>query len=335
MNSTNHTTSIETFANFVRILGRGKTGSRSLSFDEAYQAFSLILQGNISGEQVGAFLMLLRVKEESPEEIAGFAKACQDFIAAPTLHTDIDWPSYAGKRKQQPWFILCLVLLAHHGKRIFVHGSMGHTANRLYTEEAFKALNLPIVHNWQQAQTALDSSKLCYMPLPDMCKPLQQLIDLRSHFGLRSAVHTLCRLINPSQSPFLFSSIFHPAYAATHQQAAVLLSQPTMAVFKGESGEIERKADATCLVKSVRDNSIYEYKWPRLQQDKQAAVETLDIQTLKNCWNNTAADSYGEQAVIGTLAIVLAHLEQLTPEQAMNQAINMWQQRPLDNPIFQ
>lgn len=327
--------SIETFASFVRILGRGKTGSRSLNFDEAYQAFSLILQGKASGEQVGAFLMLLRVKEESAEEIAGFAKACQDFINAPALDADIDWPSYAGKRKQPPWFILCLLLLAHHGKRIFVHGSMGYTANRLYTEAAFAALGLPIVHNWQQAQTALAEHKLCYMPLPDMCQPLQQLIDLRSHFGLRSAVHTLCRLINPSQAPFLFSSIFHPAYAATHQQAAVLLNQPNMAVFKGESGEVERKADATCLVKSVQFDNSSEYKWPRLQQTKQAPVETLTVQALKNCWQQPEQEPYGEQAVIGTLAIVLAHLEQLAPEQAMSQATTMWQQRPINHTIFQ
>ena len=45
------------FAQFVRILGKGKNSSRSLSFDEAYQAFSMILKGEVLDVQLGAFLM--------------------------------------------------------------------------------------------------------------------------------------------------------------------------------------------------------------------------------------------------------------------------------------
>jgi len=60
------------FAPYVRILGKGKTGSRSLDFDEARSAFTMILRGTVEPVQLGAFLMLLRVKEETPEELAGF-----------------------------------------------------------------------------------------------------------------------------------------------------------------------------------------------------------------------------------------------------------------------
>ena len=57
------------FAQYVRILGKGKTGSRSLSYEEAYQAFSMILKDEVLDVQLGAFLMLLRVKEESVDEL--------------------------------------------------------------------------------------------------------------------------------------------------------------------------------------------------------------------------------------------------------------------------
>jgi anthranilate phosphoribosyltransferase len=56
------------FAPYVRILGKGKSGSRSLSLDEARHAFSLILRSEVEPLQLGAFLMLLRVKEETAEE---------------------------------------------------------------------------------------------------------------------------------------------------------------------------------------------------------------------------------------------------------------------------
>src|SRR5690606_9557981 len=72
------------FAPYVRILGKGKRGSRSLTETEAFEAMSMILDGQVLDLQLGAFLMLLRVKEESPEEIAGFVRACRERLAPPT-----------------------------------------------------------------------------------------------------------------------------------------------------------------------------------------------------------------------------------------------------------
>ncbi len=43
------------FAQYVRILGKGKTGSRSLSYEEAHQAFTMILKGEVLDVQLGAF----------------------------------------------------------------------------------------------------------------------------------------------------------------------------------------------------------------------------------------------------------------------------------------
>ena len=53
------------FSAYVRLLGRGKTLSRSLAFDEAEAAMTMILRREVEPEQLGAFLMLMRVKEET------------------------------------------------------------------------------------------------------------------------------------------------------------------------------------------------------------------------------------------------------------------------------
>ncbi len=50
------------FAQFVRIPGKAKTGSRNLNQTEARQAFNDILAARAEPVQLGAFLMLLRVK---------------------------------------------------------------------------------------------------------------------------------------------------------------------------------------------------------------------------------------------------------------------------------
>lgn len=79
--------------------------------------------------------MLLRVKEESIDELAGFVQATKDQLHFAPLKVDLDWSSYAGKRKHYPWFLLAALTLAHHGYKIVMHGASGHTINRVYTEQ--------------------------------------------------------------------------------------------------------------------------------------------------------------------------------------------------------
>ena len=70
------------FARFINILGRGKTLTRSLTVEEAEEAMGMILAGQVLPEQLGAFLMLLRVKK-SPVEIAGFVRAARACLTPP------------------------------------------------------------------------------------------------------------------------------------------------------------------------------------------------------------------------------------------------------------
>ena len=46
------------FAKYVRILGKGKTGSRSLTQDEAHDAMTMVMRNEVEDIQLGAFLML-------------------------------------------------------------------------------------------------------------------------------------------------------------------------------------------------------------------------------------------------------------------------------------
>ncbi|NRB41057.1 MAG: glycosyl transferase family protein [Pseudomonadales bacterium] len=317
------------FAQYVRILGKGKKGSRSLSFDEAYTAFTAILRGEIEDVQLGAFLMLLRVKEESADEIAGFVQACKDHIDAPNdIQVDIDWSSYAGKRKQLPWFIASLLILADNGYRIFIHAAKGHTQGRLYTEDAFTTLGLPIASNWQMVNQQLAKDNLSLMSVEHFCPELDNLLNMRNLLGLRSPVHTLSRLINPLEANHSFQSIFHPAYGDTHQQAAAKVGQRNMIVFKGDGGEIERKSNASCIVKGILDGELFEEKWPRLQEGKDPGLETLDMQLFTDVWRGETHDRYGETAIISTLAVVLKLLENIgNQEQAMEKAQTLWLQR--------
>jgi anthranilate phosphoribosyltransferase len=322
-----HTTE-HPFAQYVRALGKGKKGARSLSFDEARTAMGMILRGETRPEQIGALLMLLRVKEESPEEIAGFVAAAREYIAAPSIAIDIDWSSYAGKRKHLPWYLCVTFVLASNGCRVFMHGTDGHTSGRLYTERVLQDMGLPAAQNWNDVRQQLDTRRFSYLPLRFLCNPLHQMIELRNILGLRSPIHTMSRMINPLNAPFSFQSIFHPPYALTHLHASEILKQPNMAVFKGEGGEIERKPDATCLVRGIRGGEIFEQEWPRLLEGRQEAPPQLDAGFLQAVWRGEQADDYADAAICGTLAICLLSLGRAATQQAASElAQQWWQQR--------
>ncbi len=315
------------FARFVQILGRGKSLTRPLSLAEAKEAMGMILAGEVLPEQLGAFLMLLRVKEESPEEIAGFVLAAREAMALPSPlpQADLDWSSYSGKRRQLPWFLLAAMLLARNGLRVFMHGTEGHTAGRIYTREVLARLGIPVASSFGEAAEHLGQRNFAYLPLDHISPELARLIRLRPILGLRSPVHTLSRMLNPFAAPVMLQGIFHPGYMTIHQGAALLLGQPHMAVFRGEGGEIERRPNKPCEVLTVHEGTTAEERWPALLPEPRQAPDDMDLGRLLAFWRGEISDGYGEASVTGTLAIALKALGRAkSQEDAQALAQDLW-----------
>lgn len=316
------------FAQFVRIIGKGKNGARSLSYDEAYQAFSMILKGEVLDVQLGAFLMLLRVKEESVDELTGFVQATKDQLNFKALDIDLDWSSYAGKRKHYPWFILAALTLAQNGYKIVMHGASGHTINRVYTEQVLAYLGYPICQNDDEVEQQIQQRNFAYIPLDVISPILSDLISLRNVMGLRSPIHTLARLINPFNAKATLQSIFHPAYRSSHQHAAFQLGYQNSAVIKGEGGEFERNPDAKTLICGIQNGELYEHELPKITPDRSAVEEQLDLMTFKKVWLGEQSHQYGELAVTETMGIALYTLGACASyEAAMLKAKELWTNR--------
>lgn len=316
------------FAQFVRIVGKGKNGARSLTYDEAYQAFSMILKDEVLDVQLGAFLMLLRVKEESVDELTGFVQATKDQLNFQALEIDLDWSSYAGKRKHYPWFLLAALTLAKHGYKIVMHGASGHTINRVYTEQVLEYLGYPICQNEAEVKQQLEQQNFAYLPLRVISPVLEDLINLRNVMGLRSPIHTLARLINPFNAKATMQAIFHPAYRSSHQQAAFQLGYLNSAVIKGEGGEFERNPDAKTLVCGIKNGELYEHELPKLTDNRSPIEEELDLTVFKSVWEGKQIHDYGEIAVPETMGIALYTMGVVNSyEEAMITAKKMWSNR--------
>ena len=167
------------------------------------------------------------------------------------------------------------------------------------------------------------------MTLDHVSPQLGRLINMRPILGLRSAVHTLSRMLNPFAAPAMLQAVFHPGYMNIHQGAALLLGQPHMAVFRGEGGEIEMRPNKPCEVLTVHEGAMAEERWSALlPEPRQAAEEELDLGRLAALWRGEITDEYGEAAIWGTLAIALKTMgHAASQEDAQILAENMWAQR--------
>jgi anthranilate phosphoribosyltransferase len=313
------------FAQFVRILGKGKRGARSLTREEARQAMGMLLDEQVEEAQLGAFLMLLRHKEESAEELAGFTEALRERLNAPAIAVDIDWPTYAGKKRHLPWYLLAARCLANNGLRIMIHGGGAHTAGRLYTEQLLTLLNIPLCRDWQSVSDALDQQGLAFAPLMDWAPQLQRMIDLRNTLGLRSPIHSLARILNPLGARCGLQSIFHPGYQAVHRDASGLLGD-TAIVIKGDGGEIEVNPDSPSHLYGTQGHQSWDEEWPALSAQRHVKPASLEPEHLLAVWRGEQTDSYGEMALISTMALALRGLGKPRDE-AFDTARRYWDAR--------
>ncbi len=324
------------FAQYIRIIGRGPNLSRPLTGDEMYAAAGMILNDEVEDLQLGAFLCILRLRTEVPEEGYGFVRAVRDTLELPAdaPEVDLDWPTYSGKKRQLPWFLLSALLLARNGVKICMQGTEGHTPGRLYSSQALEFLGVPAAGSLKQAAEHIRAANFAYVPLAVLHPRLQQIIELKPVIGLRSPVNTFARMINPFSAPYEIHTVFHPNYRDVHRETSELLGQKHMAVFKGEGGEAERRPHKPVLVQSLRDGEMVDEEWPPMLTGSTAIKDkTMDLNRLKAVWSGEVEDEYAAAAVTGTIAIALKLMGRAgSIDEAQAQALAMWEARDKANP---
>src|SRR5262245_46706883 len=318
------------FAEVIRTIGRGTTLSRPLTEAEAETAMEMILSGNVEPVQLGAFLLLLRYRGETPPELAGFVRATRRRLRSmPDAEVDLDWPSYADRHKQLPYFLLSALLLAANGVRIAMHGIDG--VGDATTPKVLKVLGLVPATSAAVAEAQLRDRSFTYLPLQLISPEMRSLFELRPILGVRSPANSLCRELNPAGARYQLQGVFHPTYLPSHSETAKMLGQPHAAIFKGGGGEIQRNPEKACRVAMVDDGVIAEETWEAMNSAERHPWrdEPLDPHRVGALWRGELAAPGPEAAVVGTTAIALKLLGRTpTQTEATDLAREMWQNRP-------
>lgn len=290
-------------APYVRILGRGPGRSRSLTRGEARAAMEIMLSGEVDPQAVGALLMLLRMKGETADEIAGLAEAARLSLGQ-MPQVDLDWPSYAaGRTRGLPWFLLSARLVARAGHRVLLHGWNGpDAAVRAGLAEA----GIAQVASVDEAARVLEEDGIAYLTLETLSPAVFALLSLRDVLGLRSCINTVARMLNPADAPASVQGVFHPSYRLLQADAAQILGWRALSVIKGGGGEFERHPGKAVTAFGLRNGVSWQAAVPALNTGARRLAEgPSEEATLASVWAGTTPDPFAEAIICGTAEIAL------------------------------
>ncbi len=319
------------FVRFLRIVGRGPRLSRPLTREEARAAMSLILAGRVEPAQLGGFLLVLRTRGETPEEIAGFVDAVRATLPEdPALPVVLDWPSYADRHRRPPWFVLAALLVARAGVRVLMHGLAGE--GPATTRAALEALGIVPARVPEEAGERLERDGFAYLPVERLAPAFARLFALRPVLGVRTAIHTAARALDPARAPFQVQGVFHPPYVALQVAVQRLLGRRAAVTLKGMGGEFQCNPDKPVRVVVLDGGEPAERVWPAVPYAGPRHPwrdEPPELAPLVALWRGEATLPGPEAAVIATAALALHAAGRADgPETAERLARELWADRP-------
>lgn len=294
-----------TFSTYVHAMGRGPSKGRNLTKDEARDAMRQILDGGVDAHAVGALLMLMRYRGETPEEIAGFVQALRNNQDDwQHMNVAVDWPSYAaGRTRGLPWFLMAAKLVAQRGHSVFLHGWNSHQNSIACVRKGAQALGIATCTDASSAADILTKDKLVYCPLETLNPTALTLLQLRNVLGLRSAVNTALRGYNPTLAPLTLQGVFHPSYRDLQCDAANILQQPHMAVVKGAGGEFEINPSKDIPMFVAQNGTRSQDMIPAyFSVPKRLNAVSNDRADLADVWAGQTENKFAQQIVLATTA---------------------------------
>jgi len=321
------------FAQFLRILGKGPKSRRSLTQAEAAEALQMILAGEVTDKQLGAFLLLMRANGESQDELIGFVKGLREYLSLSkiTSNVDLDWAAYAGKWRYPPYFLLSVKLLAENGYKILLHGDAGQFNNRSYVESFLEPLQIQQACSLSNANELLNQNQAVYLPLSCFAPQLREILHLKSEIGVRTVFNTAVKLLNPLNAKKSMQGIFHKGVEHLHHAASSVNGTERNLVFKGEGGEPEIRPDAFSHLyfssHQAGQESVFEDVVFQSITERQMRPKTWQEEDLFALWKGTKEDIYGQQSVIATTAVALMLMESLDQPTALRRANEFWIKR--------
>lgn len=259
----------QSFTEYLEIISRGE----DLTEEQSVNAMKLILDGNISSEEVAAFLMGMRLKGETISELTGFVKQMR--IAA--IKVDVDSKGAVdlcgtGGDKSGTFNIstAAMFVVAGAGVPVLKHGNRS-VSSKSGSYDVLETLGAVPNLGKEQVESLYNETGMAFMFAPNFHPALKYVMPARRALKIRTFFNMLGPLLNPADVKNQVIGVF--SREAAGQMIQILTNLHT------ESAYTISAHDGLDEVSLTSQSEIYE-----LQSHLSRGAITFDPKSLGYEW---------------------------------------------------
>lgn len=238
------------------VLARLAAGER-LTQAEAQGAFDLLMEGRATPAQIGAFLMALRLRGETVEEITGGAlalRARMSRIAAPKDAVDTCGTGGDGQGSFNISTAAALVAAAA-GVTVAKHGNRAQSS-KSGSADLLAALGLNLDAPKAALERALKEARIAFLMAPRHHGAMRHVAEARRELGFRTVFNLLGPLANPAGAKRQLIGVFAEEWLTPIAEVLKALGSERVWVVHGWDGLDELTTTGPSEVAALEDGRI-------------------------------------------------------------------------------
>lgn len=222
----------------VPFLHRAAAGE-NLTFEQAYVAMSVLLEGRASDTAIAGFLVALRMKGETASELAGFARAMREKSVFVDAGPDVIDIVGTGGDTAGTFNIstVAAIILAGAGARVAKHGNRA-ISGRVGSADVLEALGVRIALTPEESVWAIREIGLGFLFAPHLHPAMKFAQPVRRELKMRTAFNLLGPLANPARAQF-------QVIGAPSTEAAGIMAEALSQLGTGHSLVVHGSVSAT------------------------------------------------------------------------------------------
>jgi anthranilate phosphoribosyltransferase len=241
---------------FKRLVGIVADGT-TLSFDQSRAAFDIMMSGDATPSQMGAFLMALRLRGETIDEISGGAMTMREkalAITAPSNAIDVVGTggdasgTYNISTGASMVVAACGVPVAKHGNRA--------ASSKSGAADVLTALGVNIDCRMELLEKSLQECGLCFMMAPRHHGAMRHVGGTRVEMGTRTIFNLLGPLSNPAGVKRQLMGVFAREWIEPLAHVLNKLGSERVWVVHGADGLDEMTTTAPTHVAELKDGQV-------------------------------------------------------------------------------
>jgi anthranilate phosphoribosyltransferase len=231
----------------------------NLTQQEAGAAMSSIMERRCTPAQAAAFLVALKMKGESKEEIAASAKAMRDHAVTirPAAEPLVDTCGTGGDSSNTfNISTTAAFIAAGSGVTIAKHGNRA-VSGRCGSADVLEELGVRMLPP-DSVRECIDKTGIGFMFAPFFHPAMKNVAGVRKELGIRTIFNILGPLTNPANAKAQVLGVFDPNL--TEMMAGVLLSLGTARALVAHSEGMDEIGLGKTKVSELRDGEVRTYE---------------------------------------------------------------------------